>query len=168
MVEYKQLPMENREDLQAILKRYDEGWEKDPDIPYNGTYGPDGSKILHLVKYTNEEKAELEASKLGSAPQNVVDVNILSVPILTVKDLENGAKNPYADLVAKGWKEIHRTSKEAILKLSDPRGVILSDKDLSLLLSGLSQIVEDPEVNELESRLIKALNAREVTPVESA
>ena len=108
-----------------IIKLYEKGWERDPDVPYNGMYGPKNSKIVHLIKYTEEEKAEREALKQGAGPLNVVDVNITSVPILKYSEIENGVKNPYAELTAKGWKEIHRTSKEAILKLTDPCGVLL-------------------------------------------
>lgn len=136
MVEYKQIQFTDISG-QKVVNEYNDGWEKDPDVSYNGIYGPDDSKILHLVRYTDEEKAEREASKQGVGPLNVVDVNILSVPIRKREDIIAGGDNPYKELAEAGWKEVHRTSTMAIMKLTDPRGILLSRKDLVILVHAL-------------------------------
>jgi len=138
MVEYTQVPFGDRGDVKKIIENYyEKGWEKDSDIPYNGIYGPDDEKILHLIRYTDAEKAEIEAAKQQNFPQEIVDVNILSVPIIKYEDEMKGADNPYKTLASEGWKEVHRTSTLAIMKLTDPCGVVLSSEDLTMILRGL-------------------------------
>lgn len=93
-------------------------------------------RIMELVKYTDEEKAEKAAMRAG--PMQPVDVNCLTVPIISYADEQAGKENPYKILAAKGYTEVHRTSSVAVMKFADPRGVLLSNDDLEIIVNNLS------------------------------
>lgn len=135
------------------------GWVKS-DLTYN-PFGTETMRILHIVKYTEEELAEIEANKLKriTSPRPPIDENCLTVPILSYEEEKKGLENPYKILASKGYREVHRTSTVAVMKLSDPRGMLMSDEDLELILkliSGLpmSEATElKPQLDSLHYRL---------------
>lgn len=178
-MEFKTAILETREDLEKAQQLLDSGWEKREDVPYNTFEG----KLIQLVKYTEEEKAEIEAEKerRTTRPQPSVDVNVLRVPILDYEEDKEGKENPYKKLAALGYHEVHRTSQVAIMKLDDPRGVMLSDEELELLIFALSGVdasdylgysdydAEQPKILKLQNRLQEILeHSREAKKLEEA
>jgi len=131
--DYIILDANNIKTFENAQKRLKEGWVKS-DLTYN-PFGTETVRLLHIVKYTEEEWAEIEAIKkkrVSSRPP--IDENCLTVPILKYEEETAGAENPYKILASKGYREVHRTSTVAVMKLSDPRGVLMNDEDLKLML----------------------------------
>jgi len=151
-----EIPNPTFEHARKLLK---EGWVKS-DLTYN-PFGTELTRLLHIVKYTEEELAEIEAIKQRriSSPRPPIDENCLTVPILSYADEKKGNENPYKILASKGYREVHRTSTVAVMKLSDPRGVLMSDEDLELILKlidglPISEATElKPQLDSLHYRL---------------
>jgi len=136
---------------------FKDGWVKS-DLTYN-PFGTETMRILHIVKYTEEELAEIEANKLKriTSPRPPIDENCLTVPILSYEEEKKELENPYKILASKGYREVHRTSTVAVMKLSDPRGVLMSDEDLELIIKLIDAYHEDnigsTEYAELKNQL---------------
>lgn len=144
MPERIHLPLETREDLEAVIKKLDEGFERNDEIPYQ-PWGTEILRVAHLIKYTEEEKAEIEAEKerRNTRPRPSVDLNLVTVPIISAEDDKAGKENLYKEYCGVlGYHEVHRTSTVAVLKLDDPRGVMLSDEDIELILEDLGHNYE--------------------------
>jgi hypothetical protein len=169
--DYIILDANNIETFEAAQKRFKDGWVKS-DISYN-PFGTETMRLLHIIKYTDEEKAEIEAIKKKRiiSPRPPIDENCLTVPILKYEEEKAGAENAYKILASKGFREVHRTSTVAVMKLSDPRGVIMSDEDLELILKLIDAYHEDKvgttEHTELKIR-IDALHYRLFTIYEES
>jgi len=148
------------ETFERARKLLKDGWVKS-DLTYN-PFGTELTRLLHIVKYTDEEQAELDAIKQKriTSPRPPIDENCLTVPILKYEEEKNNAENPYKILASKGYREVHRTSTVAVMKLSDPRGVLLSDEDLELILKLINEFpvaeaLLDPEVTLPEATELK-------------
>jgi len=172
--QYVILDANDKETFEKAKKLFEEGWQKS-DLAYN-PFGTDDMRLLHLVKYTEEELEEKANEELlRRRPARVtVDENCLTVPILKYEDDKAGKENPYKILAAKGYREVHRTSTVAVMKLSDPRGVMLSDEDLLIIIDGLNWLpIEDKsdpragkgyekaKIDALQYRLSEILKASE-------
>ena len=159
------------EKLRDMLK---DGWER-ADVPYN-PYGTEVIRIMELIKYTAEEKAEIEAIRTAriTSPRPAVDENCLTVPILSYADEQAGKENPYKILAAQGYREVHRTSSVAVMKLTDPRGIMLSDDDLAIILKSLEgYTIDHPMKSKIDalhyqlSEILKASEEAKLTSVEA-
>ena len=160
--DYIILDANNIETFENAQKRLKDGWVKS-DLTYN-PFGTETVRLLHIVKYTEEELAEIEAiKKKRVSPRPPIDENCLTVPILKYEEAKAGDENPYKILASKGYREVHRTSTVAVMKLTDPRGVLLSDEDLELILKLINEFpvaeallepdVTLPEATELKPQL---------------
>jgi len=155
--QYLILDADDLKTFEKAKELLEDGWVKS-ELPYN-PFGTDVMRLLHLVKYTEEELAEIEARKQQrtTSPRPPVDQNCLTVPILKYEEDKEGKENPYKILTSKGYREVHRTSTVAVMKLTDPRGVLLSDEDIELILKLIDAYYQDnvgtEEYAELKTRL---------------
>ena len=71
----------------TLLKNLQNEWELDPQFRYNPVT-LDNVAIYHLVKYSDEEKIELEKKKQSNGLSNIVkieQVNFVDVPMFVEK-----------------------------------------------------------------------------------
>ena len=174
MPERIHLPLETREDLEKIIEKLDEGFERNDEIPYQ-PWGTESKRVAHLIKYTEEEKAEMEAEeeRRSTRPRPTVDLNLVTVPIISAKEDKSGKENLYKEYAALGYHEVHRTSQVAVMKLDDPRGVMLSDEEIKTIIDGLGWIPNEDKGNpeyvqkaeQLSGRLSEILKHSEAAKV---
>lgn len=169
------MPFETREDLEEIIELLNDGWERDDEIPYQ-PWGTEDKRIAQLVKYSDEEKAEIKAEeeRRSIRPRPSVDLNLVTVPIISAKEDKAGKENLYKEYAALGYHEVHRTSQVAVMKLDDPRAVMLSDEEIETIIDGLGWIPnedkgDDPEyvqkAEQLRDRLSEILKHSEAAKV---
>jgi len=162
------------ETFEKARKLLKEGWVKS-DLTYN-PFGTELTRLLHIIKYTEEELAEIEAIKQKriSSPRPPIDENCLTVPIISYADEQARKENPYKILAAQGYREVHRTSSVAVMKLTDPRGIMLSDDDLAIILKSLEgYTIDHPMKSKIDalhyqlSEILKASEEAKLTSVEA-
>lgn len=158
MPERIHLPLETRGDLENIIRKLDEGFERNDEISYQ-PWGTEKVRVAHLIRYSDEEKAEreLEKERRSTRPRPNVDINAVTVPIISAKDDKLGKENLYKEYAALGYHEVHRTSQIAVMKLDDPRGVMLSDEELMPIIDGLYSLCRQPDTGYDQDKLDKLI-----------
>lgn len=131
---------------------FDEGWIKDPDIPYN-PYGTENTKLLHLIKF--EEGEELQ-EKLDKHEGIIQTIMVPWPKASTLEELEEAQKHLLNELLGnRGWTMMEHYSKEALLVLKgEPKSVeppvkgVPVYEDYKPVSDEAEEEAEEPEVPE--------------------
>lgn len=102
--------------LMGLLK---EGWERHPSL---NTLGTESVRVIPIIKFESEEEKEkylfVEPPETGRLLD--MDMNLLTVPIVSYEEEKAGAENQYKILAQIGYREVHKTSAKAVMHLKTP------------------------------------------------
>jgi len=104
---------------ESLQEKLEDGWEKDGK---RDTLGTDRMRVIPLIKFDDEEEREVyyyvEPPETGKLLD--MDMNLLTVPIISYDEEKQGAENQYKILAQRGFKEVHKTSAKAVMQLKTP------------------------------------------------